>query len=246
MLACFVYLQIPSSFAAPSIESRRQKIETMENKVSPEALQRKQKSELILKNELIPVNQYLPVIESELESKKRTKDEVAMRALSLIVMAAKGAGLEQTIALRIIKEYGLSNALTPKEKVFLANNAPSKNDLVQFSWRYEAAWVLLWALSFVDKLEMPTQICDVNQAVAFMKERDTKKFTSDAKLRKQSELLDQADRIYRYHWAIVDARIKNKAAPGSLKSSVVLERHYALNWLIGYMDQDWDDISTDT
>ncbi|MGO7286211.1 DUF4272 domain-containing protein, partial [Rhizobium ruizarguesonis] len=24
------------------------------------------------------------------------------------------------------------------------------------------------------------------------------------------------------------------------------ERHYALNWLTGYMDQDWDDISTDT
>jgi hypothetical protein len=27
---------------------------------------------------------------------------------------------------------------------------------------------------------------------------------------------------------------------------VVYERHYALNWLTGYMDQDWDDISTDT
>nr|WP_246762835.1 DUF4272 domain-containing protein [Rhizobium sp. NZLR1] len=26
----------------------------------------------------------------------------------------------------------------------------------------------------------------------------------------------------------------------------VYARHYALNWLIGYMDQDWDDISTDT
>jgi len=27
---------------------------------------------------------------------------------------------------------------------------------------------------------------------------------------------------------------------------VTLERHYALNWLIGYMEQEWDDISTDT
>ncbi|MFN5229343.1 MAG: DUF4272 domain-containing protein [Planctomycetota bacterium] len=23
-------------------------------------------------------------------------------------------------------------------------------------------------------------------------------------------------------------------------------RHYALNWLIRYMDQEWDDVSTDT
>jgi hypothetical protein len=24
------------------------------------------------------------------------------------------------------------------------------------------------------------------------------------------------------------------------------ERHYALNWLIGYLEQAWDDVSTDT
>ena len=28
--------------------------------------------------------------------------------------------------------------------------------------------------------------------------------------------------------------------------SVVYERHYALNWLIGYCDQSWDEVTTDT
>ncbi|MDR2636809.1 MAG: DUF4272 domain-containing protein [Zoogloeaceae bacterium] len=31
-----------------------------------------------------------------------------------------------------------------------------------------------------------------------------------------------------------------------MEPGVTMERHYALNWLIGYMDQEWDDISTDT
>ena len=29
-------------------------------------------------------------------------------------------------------------------------------------------------------------------------------------------------------------------------SGAVFERHYAYNWLTGYCDQDWDEISTDT
>jgi len=79
-----------------------------------------------------------------------------------------------------------------------------------------------------------------------MKERSAAQFLRDARLRSQPEILDQADLIYRYHWAVVDARINNKPAPAGLDPGVAMERHYALNWLVGYMDQDWDDISTDT
>jgi len=32
----------------------------------------------------------------------------------------------------------------------------------------------------------------------------------------------------------------------STTQGVTYERHYAPNWLIGYMDEEWDDISTDT
>jgi hypothetical protein len=52
--------------------------------------------------------------------------------------------------------------------------------------------------------------------------------------------------IYRYHWATTDARIKSQPAPVKLEGGVVQERHYVLNWLIGYLNQEWDDISTDT
>jgi hypothetical protein len=79
-----------------------------------------------------------------------------------------------------------------------------------------------------------------------MKERSTKQFIADAKLRPMSAILDQADKIYRYHWAVVDARVNGKSSLAKLEPGVTMERHYALNWLIGYMEQEWDDISTDT
>ena len=218
----------------------------MEQAASPEALQRKARSESVLSAEGVPVNRFLPAIETEKDATHRSKDEVAYRALALLVVAVKGEGLEQAIVDRVVKDYELEKRFTPKEKAFIHSPSPSERDRIQFAWRYEAAWVLLWALGYVEKLEKPTNICDVPRAVEFMKQRSAGQFVADAKLRSVSEILDQADRIYRYHWAVVDARVNGKEAPAGLQSGVTLERHYALNWLIGYMEQEWDDISTDT
>lgn len=231
---------------APTLNERKEKIKAMESKVSVEATKRKERTESLLKSEGVPINKFLPVIETEGEAKRRAKEEVAYRALALLVVAVKGEGLEQPIVEKIVKDYGLDSHFTPKERAFIKNVSPTQHDRVQFAWRYEAAWTLLWALGYVEKLEKPTGICDVPRSVKFMRERSAKQFVADAKLRAMPEILDQADRIYRYHWAVVDARVNGKKSPAGLEPGVTMERHYALNWLIGYMDQEWDDVSTDT
>jgi hypothetical protein len=213
---------------------------------SEESLERKARSEIVLSRDGLPINPHLPVIEIELEVHLRSKNEVAYRALALLVAALKGEGLEEPIVEKLVKQYELTPRFTFKETAFVRNAAPSQTKCVQFSWRYEAAWVLLWVLSYVEELERPSKICDVQRAVGIMKEHSTAQFITDAKLRSLSQVLDEADLIYRYHWAVVDARIKNKPSPAGLEPGVVQERHHALNWLIGYMDQDWDEVSTDT
>ena len=51
----------------------------------------------------------------------------------------------------------------------------------------------------------------------------------------------------RYDWACVDARVKGEEAPASLDGGVVMERHYAFNWLIGASDgAEWDEIQPTT
>jgi hypothetical protein len=237
---------VTMAIAAPSLNERRERIRAMETKLSPDATQRKTRSEAVLRKEGVPINKSLPAIESEKEAKRRTAEEIAYRALALLVVAVKGEGLEQPTVEKIVEDYGLAPHFTPQERAFLKNNSPSQHDRVQFTWRYEAAWTLLWALGYVEKLEKPISICDVPRAVTFMKERTTKQFITDAKLRPLAQTLDEADRIYRYHWAVTDARINGRPSPAGLEPGVTLERHYALNWLVGYMEQEWDDISTDT
>ena len=209
-------------------------------------MERKNRSIARLKSEGVPVIDHLPVIEADSKARLRSLEDIANRAMSLLVVALKGEGLEQPIVEDLVERYRLEPHLSPNEKTFLADASPSDHDRVQFSWRYEGACTLLWALSYIEDLGKPDSICDVAGAVTILNDRTAEQFVKDAKLRPASEILDQADLIYRYHWAVVDARINGREAPAGLEPGVTLERHHALNWLIRYMDQDWDDVSTDT
>jgi uncharacterized protein DUF4272 len=89
-----------------------------------------------------------------------------------------------------------------------------------------------------DETQVPRRSSDeiANRALALF---------ADAKLRPLPEILEHADRIYRYRWALVDARLNGRKVRG-LDDDVALERHQALNWLIGYNGAEWDDVTTDT
>jgi hypothetical protein len=41
-------------------------------------------------------------------------------------------------------------------------------------------------------------------------------------------------------------RASGQPAPHGVDWEIVVERHPALNWLLGYQGQEWDDVSTDT
>lgn len=213
---------------------------------SKEAKERKQRSIDQLKKEGVPVIEHLPVIEDSAEAKKRTTEEIAQRTIAVILAAVKGEGLDQETVDSLVKKYGAEKFFTPEEAAFIKSAPPTQQDRIKFSWRYECAWVLLWSLGYVESLPKPEGICDVPKLVGIIKDRDTAQFIKEAKLRPLDQILDQADLIYRYHWATTDARVKGQPAPAQLEGGVVQERHHALNWLIGYMDQAWDDISTDT
>jgi hypothetical protein len=245
LASAFLGILLQRSVEAPPLAAQSDLGGLMQSQ-SNEAIQRKMRSEAILKSEAVPINPNLPVIETEKETKRRTQEEVAWRTLALLVVAVKGEGLEQATVDKIVAKYDLEKHFSPRELAFIKNPKPSEHETIQFAWRYEAAWTLLWSLGYVEKLGKPTAICDVPRAVTFMQERSAEQFLHDTRLRSQREILDQADLIYRYHWAVVDARINGKASPAGLEPGVTMERHYALNWLISYMDQAWDDISTDT
>ena len=246
LLSIILLVILSGVVMASDLNERKEHIKAMEVKISKESQDRKNRSESILRLQKVSINRNLPYIEDSSEALVRKVDEVALRAMALLIVAVKAEGLEQEIVDKLVKNYQLENVFSPNEKIFIANPESSQHDKTQFIWRYEAAWVLLWALGYVEELNPPTEICDVPASVSFLQQRSREQFISDSKLRPITDILDQNDLIYRYHWAVVDARVNGLKIPTEIDTSVVLERHYVLNWLIGYMDQEWDDISTDT
>lgn len=169
-----------------------------------EAQDRKLRSHEILRTQGVPINEHLPVIETEAESLRRTTVEVAERGMTLSVVAFKGETLNNDFATHLLNQFKVMDALSPKERAFIEDVEPSQQDRVQFTWRYECYSVMLWALGFLKELDCPSSICDVRSDTAILSELGRDGFVAAAKLRPQSELLDAADLIYRYHWAVVD------------------------------------------
>lgn len=148
----------------------------------------------------------------------------------------------------MLKQYNLWHLVTPDEKAFLENPTDQKKS--QETWKCEGIWTLMWALKIVDDLGFPDTLANLNDIpfdkYPIDKDKDPNDFiNAQNNVRDKSEILNANDLYYRMDWACVDARINNRAIT-QIHSGVVYERHYALNWLIKYMDSDWDDVTCDT
>ena len=215
---------------------------------TPDQRARRLASEEICKSKGVPnyKNPNSLWVDSEEDVELRTQDEVVDRAIALLFIGLKSEGLEQVHLDKVKKGFDVSAKLSPVEKEYVNAGTPTEQQAANANWRYESLHVLLWSLSFIDELVYPAQLCNVADDVKIIYELGPAKFRDQSKLRTKTEILDQADLILRFDWACVNARVKGEEAPGGLNSSVVYERHYSLNWLIKYLNQNWDDVTTNT
>jgi hypothetical protein len=218
--------------------------------------ERKLKSIEILKSNQVPYIEGLPRIEDVNEIEVRSADEIAKRAIACLIAIQvscdinSGENIEESREFfkGFLEKYEVSNELTEAEKKIIFGT-PEEQDVINMAWKYEAYWTLIWALGILDELNYPSQICDCDFAINVVAEcKDFDEFMNKVNLRSIDEILNEADLIFRYNWACVDARIHGKNAPAKLDSGVVFERHWGLNWLIGKGtdNDDWDCVSTDT
>jgi hypothetical protein len=211
--------------------------------------QRKSRSESHLEKRKININKNLPCVESEAATTIRSPKEIAQRVTVLaITNAVAFNNLSGTDAMGYLKKYKLWDFVTPGEQDFL--NDPTDEKKNYETWKCECIWTLMWALKKVPDLGFPDDMCSLNNIppdeYPVGGDKDPNYFiNSITEAKSTSEILDANDLYYRINWACTDARIKNEemneAQPG-----VVYERQYALNWLINYMGQEWDDVKCDT
>lgn len=219
--------------------------------------QRQQRSIALLKEKGIPFMTHLRSEVTEAEATLRSREALVQRAVALFavavyseVMLSETPDRQEALAYlqKVDELYGAKAYLTPAERAYLQNPSPERQQCIQFVWRYECCGVLLWAAGITDELPYPSEIIDVPiLAAIFWQQKGMSDLFSKGFARPQSEILDAADLTLRYDWASVDARVHGKDAPAGLDGGVVVERHYAFNWMIGANGgADWDDIQPNT
>ena len=203
-------------------------------------------------------------IQEEFVEKIRNADEVARRCLVLYAIIAAGhQGLRGEL-IDWLRRENLWESVSPAEASFLQSDAPSQKQFVNATWRTEALAPLLWALGLVPDLLSPTGLCDVQALRLVMPPLmgSVDEWLTASHLRPDSEIRAANEDIYQIHWRVRNFQFRNEPTPPgklprmpvtdceppaeSYNAGVVQERHYSLNWLIGYCGQDWDDITTDT
>lgn len=208
-------------------------------------LSRRARNNKVIRELGLPILEGLPVIEDETSIQLRHPREVAERCLATTLCALKGETNDQSLIDSLIEDYSAVSYFSPNERQFLENPAPSKQNLIDFCWRYECVHVFLWALRARDSLAAPNIVCSVPDDMKLIKLAGPATFVANARLRSASEILDMADLYYRLDWAAIELRLKGQTSK-KLDEGIIRERHRALNWLIRYMHQEWDDVATDT
>ena len=220
----------------------------------PDALARREQSLALLADLSPKPPASMPPVLAEAEVHLRSVADIVHRALSLFCVASEGIVIldKEDSCLPFMAErnpVGLA-MLSEQEKAFIAAEEPDEHAAIQMSWRHEALNVLLWALSKNPEPLSPASDV-VDSQVVFDKTMKLIELNNSGHaftLRPTAEILDLLDLTWRQHWAIRQAAQSDEPVEG-LIPGVVMERHYALNWLTNFQndtDTDWDDIDTPT
>lgn len=177
----------------------------------------------------------------------RSAAEVARRSLVLSSVVAVSHGAEKKDIASWLKDENLWATVSPLERLLFRARKATRQQLINGSWNVEALLVLLWALRLVPSLnscDTPADRLRLRALLPFLGK--TSAFIAHSKLRSEDELCEMQAKIYDAHWSVRDAERNGQAAPGTIAPGVIIERHRAINWLMGYAAQSWDDVTTDT
>ncbi len=181
----------------------------------------------------------------------RSAAEVAQRLLALAAVVSRAQMLAQGVQHPVIDQawlqsHGIAGFFSASEAAFWQDPQPGRQALVDFSWRAEAMLPMVWALGGMPALPPSDERASIwawpllQQAI-----QSPAQFIVQACLRAEEVIANEEERLVDEHWQVTDARLHRKPMPAHLDSGIVLERRYALSWMIGY-GEDWDCVPVDT
>ncbi|MDE6314185.1 MAG: DUF4272 domain-containing protein [Lachnospiraceae bacterium] len=202
----------------------------------------------------------LPLNEDDEKVQLRSHQEVAERIVGTLAISLYSEVLlnpqdQMTVpeardfVKDVLKDFQIDDAtevMTPEELKYFMDDNSQESTRINYSWHYENLFCLEWILGLMEWKE-PTEICDVGACVRILREYTSiEELVQKTTMRSVKEILDMADLSYRMDWAAVDARIYGMKPPAGWEEGIIHERHMTLNWMIRFMDAEWDDVDTPT
>ena len=171
-----------------------------------------------------------------------------MRAIVLHCVVAVASGVDASPVVAWLQEQQLWEDTSPRERSFLL--APKSLDQKTRSnvrWHQEAQWTLLWVISKVESLGLPTRQCDTGRLADEIMPAlgsNVEPFLATARLQPPGLLLAEEDRHYNL-WCqyFQTRRLGDHFGPRDLEYYVLYERQYAFEWLGGH--DPWDQVQCD-
>jgi hypothetical protein len=180
------------------------------------------------------------------ERTPRNAAEAAQRVLALLAVVARSREKVAAQSVAWVRQHAIDAMFSAAERRFYRSaEAPSARDLTDFSWRAEAVPALIWALHGIDALpplDQQVNIWDLEMVRLALKSPAS--FIAQAQRRPLEQIVDE-ERLHREaHWLVRNARHAGRPTPAGLNASIVVERRYALTWLVGDGD-GWDEVPLD-
>jgi len=203
------------------------------------ALERKELTEKFLTTLGIPVYEELPAIEEESDIQLRSVQEIAARIMILTYLNCIATEAElQPVIFEYLQTGGLWVKVSPQEKKLFKQPSLTEEEKDLIASRAECIWLLLWAINKVDRLTLPTKEADVDVLFTLLPPfmEDPSQYIAAASLRSASDILTEADFIFRLYWAM------SKTTLEGLNDRVAFERFFTINWITGAR-KEWDDAS---
>jgi len=203
------------------------------------ALERKQLTETFLQSLGIPVYEELPAIEEETDTHVRSVQEITARIMILAYLNCIAIQEElQPVLLDYLKTQGLWVKVSTQEKILFEKPVLTEEEKDSIASRAEAIWLMLWAINKVDRLTLPTTEVDVDVLFPLLPPfmEDPTEYIAAASIRPTSDLLNEADCIFRLYWAM------SKNPLEGLNDRIAFERYFTINWITGAR-KEWDDVS---
>lgn len=210
---------------------------------------RKATSESKLRALGVPINEHLPMIESECEVEMRSPDEVLHRLVALWAVVDKAFLRTESRSFDYIVSHEMKPWLSKAEATFLFDEEPPERDYVHFSWQVETLFFVAWFAGLLECSEVPNDQSSVKPILNLFPtgSEQPARLRAAIRLRGKIEVLDRADLLYRLHWAVRNAELTGSGPLDGIDGGVVQEWHRAVNWMIRYdLEDDWDQVGTDT